>query len=157
MAARRELYGRAATSYEISAHTHIILVGFVMMMILGVALWLFPRPGKDDERYQPRLASVADWLLALGTAACAMAELSRASAGGLLARWTIVAASAAQVAGLVVFFYTMWPRIRAAGSGVRESRGERFWSPLIVRDRRSPGDGRPGAARRRFIAGRACR
>lgn len=26
----------------VSAHTHIILVGSVMMMIMGVALWFFP-------------------------------------------------------------------------------------------------------------------
>jgi hypothetical protein len=32
----------------ISAHTHVILVGSVIMMIMGVALWLFPRPEKTD-------------------------------------------------------------------------------------------------------------
>jgi len=30
----------------ITAHTHIILVGFVIMMIMGVALWFFPRAEK---------------------------------------------------------------------------------------------------------------
>ena len=28
----------------VSAHTHVVLVGSVMMMIMGVALWFFPRP-----------------------------------------------------------------------------------------------------------------
>src|SRR5690349_11211028 len=54
MLVRRELWSRFPTPYEVSAHTHAILVGFVMMMILGVALWLFPRPEKGDERYDPR-------------------------------------------------------------------------------------------------------
>jgi hypothetical protein len=53
---RRELAGLHATPYEISAHTHLILVGFVMMMILGVALWLFPRPAKEDATYSPAAA-----------------------------------------------------------------------------------------------------
>ena len=126
MVARRELLGRAATSYEISAHTHLILVGFVMMMILGVALWLFPRPDKTDERYQPRLASAAWWLLTLGTAARALGELSRTATSGPLVPSMIVVASFAQVIALGMFFYTMWSRIRAVGSAVRESRGERF-------------------------------
>ena len=58
---RRELFGRWPTPYEISAHTHAILVGFMMMMIQGVALWLFPRPDKEDRRYDPRLAEAAWW------------------------------------------------------------------------------------------------
>ena len=35
----------------ISAHTHIILVGSIIMMIMGVALWFFPRAEKTDKRY----------------------------------------------------------------------------------------------------------
>ena len=31
------------TQELISAHTHLILVGSIMMMIMGVALWFFPR------------------------------------------------------------------------------------------------------------------
>ena len=31
-----------------------------------------------------------------------------------------------QVAGLAVFFYTMWSRIRPLGSQAREAHGERF-------------------------------
>jgi hypothetical protein len=52
----RELAGRFPSPYVISAHTHAIFVGFVMMMILGVALWLFPRADKQDTRYRPALA-----------------------------------------------------------------------------------------------------
>src|SRR5690606_36513983 len=55
---RRELFARYPNPYAVSAHTHAILVGFVMMMILGVALWLFPRPEKDDARYSPRVSEV---------------------------------------------------------------------------------------------------
>lgn len=39
----------AYTQELISAHTHVILVGSVMMMIMGVALWFFPRPEKDRK------------------------------------------------------------------------------------------------------------
>ena len=65
---RRELYGRFPGPYEVSAHTHAILVGFVMMMILGVALWLFPRPQRDDVQYRPAHAEAAYWLVTIGTA-----------------------------------------------------------------------------------------
>ena len=68
MLVRRELWNRFPTPHETSAHTHAIAVGFVMMMILGVALWLFPRPDRDDVRYRPALAETAYWLVTLGTA-----------------------------------------------------------------------------------------
>ena len=126
MIARRELWNRFPTAYEISAHTHVILVGFVMSMILGVALWLFPRPDRSDERYKPGLASTAYWLLTLGTGVRAVGELFRGGADSTILRWIIVLSSVAQLLAFVVFFYTMWPRIRAAGSALREERGERF-------------------------------
>lgn len=47
MIVQREITGVYPLPYVVSAHTHAILVGFVMQMILGVALWMFPRPEKD--------------------------------------------------------------------------------------------------------------
>jgi heme/copper-type cytochrome/quinol oxidase subunit 1 len=122
----RELYGRAPSEYETSAHTHLIFVGFIMEMILGVALWLFPRPHKEDTRYSPRLANVAYWLLTVGTATRAAGELARESANAMPLRWLIVGSGLAQIAGIGLFFYTMWSRIRGVGSQSREASGERF-------------------------------
>lgn len=126
MIVRRELLERYATPYEISAHTHALFVGFVMMMILGVALWLFPRPEKGDRRYQPALAEAAYWMLATGTAARVAGELLRQISAGLWLRAGIVASGMLQIAALALFFFTMWSRIRGAGSQTREARGERF-------------------------------
>ncbi len=40
----------------ITAHVHLLLVGFILMMIMGVALWMFPRLPKGDEGYSPDLS-----------------------------------------------------------------------------------------------------
>ncbi len=58
MLVRRELFGVWPHPYLVSAHAHVVLVGFVIFLIFGVALWLFPRPRRDDERYRPELAEV---------------------------------------------------------------------------------------------------
>jgi heme/copper-type cytochrome/quinol oxidase subunit 1 len=126
MIARRELGRAAPGEYAISAHTHAIFVGFVMMMILGVALWLFPRPDKTDTRYRPALAEAAYWLITIGTACRIAGELLRPASGAMWLRWMIVLSGFTQIAGLGVFFFTMWSRIRGVGSQVRESRGEKF-------------------------------
>jgi heme/copper-type cytochrome/quinol oxidase subunit 1 len=126
MMAARELWQRIPSPYLVSAHTHAILVGFVMMMILGVALWLFPRPAKEDTRYSPRAATLAYWLLAVGTAARIVGELLRQTSSTAWLRGATLLAGTLQVVGIVVFFYTMWSRIRPLGSQVREAQGERF-------------------------------
>jgi heme/copper-type cytochrome/quinol oxidase subunit 1 len=126
MLVQREVYDSFPGRYQISAHTHAILVGFVIMMILGVALWLFPRPEKADARYRPGLVEAAYWLITVGTAVRVIGELARPAVAAEWLRWTVVAAGFAQIAAVLLFFYTMWSRIRAAGSQVREAKGERF-------------------------------
>ena len=126
MIVRREFFQRGATPYEVSAHTHAVFVGFVMMMILGVALWLFPRPEKNDRRYRPALVETAYWLLVTGTSARIVSELLRAENAGLWIRAGVVTGGMLQIAGLVLYFYTMWSRIRVVGSQGREASGERF-------------------------------
>lgn len=123
---RRELLGEWPDPYWVSAHTHAILVGFVMMMILGVALWLFPRPEKGDTRYAPQRVELAYWSVATGTALRIAGEIGRSSSGATWLRWLVVVSSLAQVAGMALFFFTMWSRVRAVGSAGREAKGERF-------------------------------
>jgi heme/copper-type cytochrome/quinol oxidase subunit 1 len=126
MMVERELLQRFPSRYVVSAHTHAILVGFVMMMILGVALWLFPRPSREDTRYSPRAAELAYWLVGGGTAIRIVGALSRTEISAPWLRLATVGAGVVQVAGLLVFFYTMWSRIRPVGSQTREAEGERF-------------------------------
>ena len=123
---RRELTGSWPDRYLVSAHAHAVFVGFVMFMILGVALWLFPRPHRDDVRYRPALIEVSYWLLLLGTSGRLVAELARAWLDTGLFKWFVIAGGLSQAAGLGVYVWTMWSRIRPVGSHVREARGERF-------------------------------
>ncbi|HSM07936.1 MAG TPA: cbb3-type cytochrome c oxidase subunit I [Gemmatimonadota bacterium] len=126
MLVRRELFGVWPNPYLVSAHAHVVLVGFVMFLILGVALWMFPRAARDDERYRPVLAELAYWLLLVGTVSRFVAEAARAGSVASVLGWIVVIGATGQVAGLAVYFWTMWTRIRPSGSQLREAKGERF-------------------------------
>jgi uncharacterized protein involved in response to NO len=126
MMARRELADAGPSAYMISAHTHAILVGFVMLMILGVALWMFPRPEKGDSRYRPGAAEAAYWLVTIGTALRIAGEVARSMSGDRALRWVVLLSGFSQIAGIGVFFVNMWPRIRPLGSRMREASGEKF-------------------------------
>jgi heme/copper-type cytochrome/quinol oxidase subunit 1 len=123
---RRELEGVFPDRYLVSAHVHAVGVGFVMFMILGVALWLFPKPTKEDTRYQPARIELAYWFLVTATGVRFLAEIARASDNATWLRVLVLAAGLGQITGLAVYFFTMWTRIRPVGSHLREARGERF-------------------------------
>lgn len=99
-----------------SAHTHALLVGFVMLMITGVALWMFPRPRQDDQVYRPGLAAAAWWAIALGTGTRVLLELLLPANAPVMWRGLLVAAGVVQALGMVLFFGTMWTRIRSSGA-----------------------------------------
>lgn len=126
MIVRRELLGAAPSEYLVSAHTHALLAGFGMMMIMGVALWLFPRPARGDTRYRPGLATAAYWFATLGTGSRVGGEVLHTLTPAGWLGWIIVLAGLAQIVGMLLFFTAMWPRIRPVGSAAREKEGERF-------------------------------
>lgn len=126
MIVRRDIQGVWPHPYLVSAHSHAVLVGFVMFLILGVALWLFPRAPKDDDRYRPERAEASYWILLVSTLSRFVAEAARAWIDEPLLGWVVVAGSLGQIVGLAVYFWTMWPRIRPVGSHIREAKGEKF-------------------------------
>ena len=123
---RRELMGLYPHPNLVSAHAHAVLIGFVMFLILGVALWLFPRAAKDDTRYSPGRAEAAYWILFVATAGRFVAEAGRAWSDSMVLAWVVVLGGLGQVVGLLFYFWVMWTRIRPVGSHKREAKGERF-------------------------------
>ncbi|BAH38383.1 MAG TPA: hypothetical protein DGD08_03635 [Gemmatimonas aurantiaca] len=114
------MYAREFGAYQPprirSAHTHALLVGFVMLMITGVALWMFPRPRADDQVFRPVLAEIAWWAIALGTLSRVMLEVLLRANASVGWRSVLVGAGVLQAAGIVLFFATMWTRIRSSGA-----------------------------------------
>lgn len=123
---QRELFGVFADPHLTSAHVHAVAIGFIMFLILGVALWLFPRAPKDDRRYTPERIALSYWILLLSTAARIVSEVMRVSIHDRWLAWVVVLSGFGQIAGLSLYFWTMWSRVRPVGSQLREAAGERF-------------------------------
>lgn len=110
----------------ISAHVHIILVGSVMMMIMGVALWFFPRAEKEDKKYNPNLILGTYLLITISTA---LRFIFQIIANFFYVDWInimVTIFSFFQIIAILLFFYSMWGRIRPVGSQYREAKGEKF-------------------------------
>ncbi len=106
------LVGRYPPRLFITAHVHLLLVGFMLMIVMGVATWMFPRPARDDARYRPGLAEAVYWVMTVSTALRAAAEVLAGLSSAAFLRALIAAAGLGQLAGALLFVVNMWSRVR---------------------------------------------
>ena len=104
--------GRYPPRLLTTAHAHLLLVGFMLMMVMGVATWMFPRPARDGTRYRPELAEAVYWVITLATGFRAAAEIVVAVAGAPALSWLIALGGLGQLAGAALFVLNMWWRVR---------------------------------------------
>ncbi len=110
----------------IQAHMHILLMGGVFMMILGVAVWFFPRARKDDKSYNPDVIRISYYVFTLATLVRFIVEILQGYYPQSLTTQAGFWCSSFQVMASVALIYSLWGRIRPVGSQIREKRGEKF-------------------------------
>ncbi|MBC8216292.1 MAG: hypothetical protein H8E64_07265 [Candidatus Marinimicrobia bacterium] len=103
-----------------AAHVHLLLIGGMVMMILGVAIWFFPRPPAGDKKYNPTIILILYYALTLATILRFPLEAHS------ILPWILFTASLVQILSIIGIVYSIWGRIRAVGSQIREKKGERF-------------------------------
>lgn len=106
------LLGAYPPRLVITAHVHLLLVGFMLMMVMGVATWMFPRPAREDPRFRPERAELVYWVMTLSTALRAAAELLAGLSTAPALRLLIAAGGLGQILGAVLFVLNMWSRVR---------------------------------------------
>lgn len=104
--------GRYPPRLFITAHVHLLLVGFMLMIVMGVATWMFPRPAREDRRYRPELAEAVYWIITIGTALRSLAELLAGVSGAPALRLLITLGGLGQLAAAALFVLNMWWRVR---------------------------------------------
>lgn len=97
----------------IVAHTHLLMIGFLLMLIMGVAQWMFPKPAEGDARHKPERALLAWWMLTIGVLVRSTCELASAYVVSHALGVVTFLAACLEVLAVVVFFVNLWPRIRS--------------------------------------------
>ena len=113
MSVNQGFLSRAVPFMLVVAHVHALLVGFVLMLIVGVATWMFPRPARDDRRYRPELAETIYWIMTLATLLRFVAQVVEAYRPGRGLALLIALGGLGQVLAAFLFVYNMWTRVRA--------------------------------------------
>jgi hypothetical protein len=98
-----------------SIHAHLLLVGFLLLLIFGVAFWMFPRVGGTRSRAEAAWLGFA--LINAGLLGRVLAE-PPADAGTGPVAWRVALGVAATLPalGALAFGVALWPRVRAAMS-----------------------------------------
>lgn len=93
-------------------HAHLLLVGFLLLLIFGVAFWMFPKVA--GQRAGREVGWVAFALLNAGLLLRVLAEpLSDHGRGGAV--WDVLLGVSAVLPALaaLAFAVAIWPRVRA--------------------------------------------
>ena len=97
-----------------TVHIHLLGVGFLLMMICGVALWMFPRKAGESREHAAHdpLSWVSYFLIAGGLAVRVAGEFLPDRFGNAL----LAASVFLQVGGVLAFVLVIWPRIYLPGA-----------------------------------------
>ena len=100
-------------SHDLSlVHTYLLLVGFMLMMVMGVSHWMFPRqPGVRKEAIARDPLAWGNYLLL--NAGLLLRLLSEPLLPLPPARVALGLSGVLQVAGVLLFVRGIWKRVRA--------------------------------------------
>lgn len=91
---------------------HLLMVGWVTQLIIGVAYWMFPRYSKEEPRGPERAAWIILILLNAGLALRAVGEPLLSSDVRAIAGMLLAVSAALQLAAGWLFIAMVWPRVR---------------------------------------------
>ncbi len=104
--------GLPASGLHLAA-IHLLTVGWLLQVIIGVAFWMFPRHPTTPPRGDPRYGWFAFGTLNLGLLLRLGGESWRLGGDG--PSWPLVAAALLQTGGVIAATILLWPRVRAMG------------------------------------------
>ncbi len=94
------------------SYIHLLVVGWITQLIMGVAYWMFPRAERRPAAGPDRLGWMAYGAINLGLVCRLIAEPAGAAPGGHPPGWLFPVSAALQLAGILAFVTGIWPRVR---------------------------------------------
>lgn len=93
---------------------HLLTVGWLLQVMVGVGFWMFPRHPTRPPRGDERPGWVGFGLLNGGLALRLVGESWYLGFGG--PRWTLVLSGVLQLGAVLLFVGLLWPRVRTTAS-----------------------------------------
>lgn len=91
---------------------HLLMVGWVTQLIIGVALWMFPKFSRERPRGSDALTWATYILINAGLVLRVVAEPASAGSGAAVWGWALVVSATLQMLGGWAFVANAWARVK---------------------------------------------
>ncbi|MBL8165245.1 MAG: cbb3-type cytochrome c oxidase subunit I [Anaerolineae bacterium] len=91
---------------------HLLIVGWITQLIIGVAYWMFPKKSKENPRGSTKVGWAVYVLLNLGLVLRAVSEPLSVIYPQTIAGVALAAAAVLQVGAGWLFIVNTWPRVK---------------------------------------------
>lgn len=93
---------------------HMLVVGWITQVIMGVSIWMFPRKYRDKKKRESMLTWFTFWMLNTGLVLRFLFEpfLPVVQDGATIAMM-VVTSSILQVAAIITYILEIWPRLQS--------------------------------------------
>jgi hypothetical protein len=98
---------------------HMLVIGWISQIIMGVSIWMFPRTKKQRENIESFPAVASFWTLNAGLILRFMAEPFIPLFQGVMMTSVILISSLLQFAAVVLYLIEIWPRVQSRKIPVR--------------------------------------
>lgn len=93
-------------------YLHLLMVGWITQLIMGVVYWMFPKASKERPRGSERLGWAVFALLNAGLVLRVIGEPLLVIAPALNAGWLLALSAVLQLAAGWGFILNTWPRVK---------------------------------------------
>ncbi|MEX0771160.1 MAG: hypothetical protein WD035_10525 [Balneolaceae bacterium] len=92
---------------------HMIVVGWITQLIMGVSIWMFPRKRRDREKTESVLPWFVFWLLNIGLILRFLSEpFLEIGLHWMGTRWFVFLSVAFQLGACILYVVEIWPRLQ---------------------------------------------
>lgn len=111
-------------SLLLPVYWHMLVIGWLTQIIMGVSIWMFPRKDRSKMKRESILSWSAYWLLNTGLVIRFLSEpfLSLIQDSILLSA-SILISSLLQIAGITSYILEIWPRLQPRKKRKRKRTG----------------------------------
>lgn len=108
-----ELPVLSAGSLLLPVYWHMLVVGWITQIIIGVSIWMFPRKKRDRLKEQSRLTVTSFVLINCGLILRFLSEpFIPMFQGSSLITFSVLVSSLLQVLGILFYIIEIWPRLQ---------------------------------------------
>lgn len=91
---------------------HMLMVGWISQLILGIVFWMFPKYSREQPRGSEALGWATFWLLNVGLLLRVVSEPLLTQGSSILWGWVLVLSSLLQWLAGLTFVANTWGRIK---------------------------------------------